>query len=405
MLCGNEKYTSSAQWILLTTTAIVAFAGAAAADGHTSITFSGDATLGFNDNDNTLVTQTNTDDGEVGPETDDGESDGTPTGAIVGEDGFYWDANVGVAMSAMLDNGLTAGAEFDFDVADNNLGQELVSASYVLSLTSDNAGLYFGDVDPVAEDRWGGVDGASVADFNDQDVHFDTAGFDAMLVGEATVAGFTAALSYGVALDGVNNLTNKDIDALQLYATGAIGMVDLEVAYQDEFGSTPQIIGVAGTVGVSGADITGAYITDDTETSIGLGAAYPFGPVTVAGYYSFNDVNEDSYGVSADYVDGPIAVNAFYDFTGNTGSTDEESEFGVEGSYDVGNGLTALAGYISTEVGGGDASDQYYVAGTYDLGGGAELLVSYAEDDDDQNDEIGDPEYMSGTTVEVSFKF
>ena len=62
-------------------------------------------------------------------------------------------------------------------------------------------------------------------------------------------------------------------------------------------------------------------------------------------------------------------------------------------------GLNAYAGVS-------DAGDDYYVAGTYDLAEGAQLLVSYAEDDDnDSEDEIGDPEYQEGTTVEVSFEF
>ena len=62
--------------ILLTTTAIVAFAGAAFADGHTSVGFSGDASLGHNDDI---------------------------------ENGFYWDVNVDV--KAILEGfGLREGA-------------------------------------------------------------------------------------------------------------------------------------------------------------------------------------------------------------------------------------------------------------------------------------------------------
>ncbi|MDB4254873.1 hypothetical protein N9876_01975, partial [bacterium] len=46
MWCSSENNTEIVQWILLTTTAIVAFAGAAAADGHISIGWSGTATAG-----------------------------------------------------------------------------------------------------------------------------------------------------------------------------------------------------------------------------------------------------------------------------------------------------------------------------------------------------------------------
>ena len=44
--CGSEKDTKIAANILLTTTALVAFAGAAAADGHVTMSWSGTATAG-----------------------------------------------------------------------------------------------------------------------------------------------------------------------------------------------------------------------------------------------------------------------------------------------------------------------------------------------------------------------
>ncbi|MFN2305450.1 MAG: porin, partial [Paracoccaceae bacterium] len=165
--------------ILLTSTALVAFAGAAAAEGHTSTVFTGSATLGYNDI------------GELAPAT--AETD----------DGFYWDAELGVLASAALNGGLTASAEYNIEVANGGTGVDLESGDFVLKLASDTASIAIGDLDPVAEDRWDGVDGSTVADFNDQDVHFsDAVGFEAMLVGEATIAGFTAAVSYGVDADG-----------------------------------------------------------------------------------------------------------------------------------------------------------------------------------------------------------
>ena len=87
--------------ILLASASIFAFVGAAAAE----VTFAGSATLGYNDTDNLA------EDG-VGETGDD-------------EIGFYWDANVAVTLSQELDNGVTASATFDFDVADMNNGQVL----------------------------------------------------------------------------------------------------------------------------------------------------------------------------------------------------------------------------------------------------------------------------------------
>ncbi|WP_342077418.1 porin [Yoonia sp. SS1-5] len=386
--------------ILLTTTAIVAFAGAAAADGHATpgIAFAGEATLGYNDDI---------------------------------EDGFYWDAEIDTTMTAALDNGVVAAAEFGLNVVENDLGEAVATSDYVLSLSTDNAALKFGDLDPVAEDNFSPVDG-EVPGFNDQDVHFDPtatspdgvaavaddpdaglgAGFDAILTGEVSAAGWKGMISFGVEYgndDTVGNgsSTDDDLDAMQLFVQGDVGPVELQFAYQDAFLGADEVYGVAATATVAGAELKGSYIDDGTENSLGLGASYPVGPVTVGGYYTINDVADDNFGVTADYSAGGLAVSAAYEVTGGVADVDDNTnEFTLEGSYEVGQGVTLFAGVINTDVEGGDNTNQYYAAGTYDLGGGAELLVSYAENEaNEDDDEIGDPEYLHGTTVELSLAF
>ena len=369
--------------ILLTSTALVAFAGAAAADGHATpgITFSGEAELGYT--------------------SDDGVNDPALN------EGFFWDASVDVTMTAALDNGLVATATFGFNVAENSLGDTVTTGDYVLSLAGDNASLSFGDLDPVAEDRFGDVDGGTTRGFFDQDAHFDVVGFESMLVGEATVAGFTAAASWGVdSGDGLLLAETDDIDAMQLHVAGTVSIVDLELAYQQEFGGFDAVFGVAASATFAGADITVSYVDDNDESSTGISVAYPFGPVTVAAYYSVNDVAEDNYGLDLDYAANGIAVNVFVDVDGGEAGADDVTEYGIEGSYDVGNGLTVFAGYITDDA---VENDLVYAAAEYDLGGGAELLFSYADDGDETanltDDEVGDPEYNEGLTVSVSFEF
>ena len=81
---GSEKYSDYHSAILLASVALTAFAGAAAAE----VSFSGSATLGYNDDNGRLANN-----------------------ATFGDhNGFYSDLNVDVALSATLDNGITVSA-------------------------------------------------------------------------------------------------------------------------------------------------------------------------------------------------------------------------------------------------------------------------------------------------------
>jgi hypothetical protein len=349
--------------ILLASASIFAFAGVASAE----VTFGGDASLGYNE-------------------------------AVEG--GFYYGADLTVTMTQELDNGLTASATGDINFADDDgdttRGSDQLNTSYVLSLSTDMATLSFGDVDPVGDAIWSGVSGSAVAGFNDGDVHFDTALFDGILRGDVMYAGVSAYVSFGVDTNG-DAIGGNDLDAMQLAATGSFGAFGFIAAYQEAFGPTPEIIALAGTASLMGADVKVAYETDGTETSIGAGVSYPVGPVTLGGYFTSNDIADDSYGVSADYASGPIAVSAAYDSDAGTDSVE------VDVSYEVGNGITALAGAGSDLT---NSTVYYYVAGEVDLGGGASFLLSYADDESGAaNDDIGGPEYNQGITALLSFKF
>ncbi|MCK0096978.1 porin [Yoonia sp. F2084L] len=416
--------------ILLTTTAIVAFAGAAAADGHSGISFAGNAELGFND-----------------------DSD-------FGEDGFYWDADIDVTMSAALDNGLTATAAFEIDVLDDANEGAFTADEYVLSLESDTAGLFFGDTAFAAETRW-----QSAGDMESDG--FSEADGENVIRGDVSLGGFDASVSYNVThaagtdadnggfvngdIDdalGLDDLENDEfVDQLSVGVAGDVGMFSMSVAYQEESVSVDaaaaaaaaiaalpdptdadavdalvdtlvsggvyapsvangdfsndEIFGISAGVSVAGADITLAYASNESAdtSSTGIQVAYPIGPVTATVYYvsEDDDTDEDNFGATLAYSDGPIAVTLDYD-------NDQGLEkVNLDGSFDVGNGLTVVAGAQNENE--GDDTD-YYVGGTFDLGGGAEFLAVYANDEDgDQEDEIGDPEYLPGTTLEISFSF
>lgn len=367
--------------ILLTTTAIVAFAGAAAADGHTSVAHSLSATLGYNDTENA------SDDNELG---------------------FYWEGNLKTTATAALDNGLTAGAYFEVTVAeDNNTinddgGNDLVSSDFVLSLTSDMAGLYYGDTGRAAEQYW-----VSAGDMESDGV--STGSDSAVIRGDVDFGAYKASVSYLI-----DEATDSE-EQLSFGAAADFGVVSLTVAYQEETDladadgdfNGDEILGVSATGSFAGATLTVAYAensTDDTQ-STGVKVAYPFGPVTATAYYvdeQGTDLPDEdpNYGVNVAYADGPIG--ATLDFQDDQGTT----KTGLDVSYDVGNGITAFAGYYTQDnEDDSDYADEFYVAGTFDLGGGASLLVSYAEGEDNADDEIGAGDYQEGATVELNFAF
>ncbi|MDP5358669.1 MAG: porin, partial [Paracoccaceae bacterium] len=193
--------------ILLTTTAIVAFAGAAFADGHAGVSFSGDFTLGFNDdNDN-----------------DDA--------VVIGDnDGFYWEGDLNVTGTAALDNGVTASATWEFDIADETNGQATVSDNVLLSLTTDSAGLYLGDTSFAAETQWKSAGDMEADGFSEADG-------ENVLRGDVTVAGIEASISLALtnaAGARVSVDTDEDYDQLSFGASGDLGMFGFAVAYQEE---------------------------------------------------------------------------------------------------------------------------------------------------------------------------
>ena len=327
---------------------------------------------------------------------------------------------------------MTAGVEFDFDFADTSLGDMLESGGYVLSLTSENAGLFFGDVAFAAETHWVAA-GSMVAD------GFSEADGETALRGDVTFGGIDASVSYVVTNNQGTETVANDVDQLSLGMTADLGNFSIAAAYQaasdeadgfysdrdvltdpdlpfDEvtnpfvndpelgFGTNGdfnqnEIFGISASTTFAGATVRLAYADNSETNSLGLHASYPVGPVTLSGYFVLEDGDDDSYGVRAVYSDGPVSLTANYE--DRTGTY----RYNVEGSYDLGNGLVARAGYLDRENWDGEA---YYVSGTYDLGSGASLLISYAEAEDDgfaADDEIGAPEYQRGTTVEVSFQF
>ena len=347
--------------ILLASTAIVGFAGAAAADGHATsgISFSGDASLQWNS------------------ETD-----------------FDWGADININMTQALDNGLVAAVDWEIDFTDDNLGNDLSASDFVLSLTSDTAGLYYGDTGMAADTRWSAVGDMESDGFSATDG-------EVVLRGDVTFNDVDASVSYIV--DDTTAL-----EQLSLGVAATLGTVSLTLGYQEEGPATlagttggdyvaDSVFGISASTTLGGADVAFGYAKDGDSNSTGISVDYPVSDaVTVGAYYVSESVGSDNYGLSLDYSDGPLSASVFYR------SEQDFDDIGFDVDYDLGNGATLFAGYAT-----GDGSDEgYYLGGAYDLGGGAEVRLVHVEADNvnADNEYFGDDDEI-GTTLSLSFSF
>lgn len=385
--------------ILLASVALTAFAGAAAAE----VTFSGSATLGYNEDDGFLAAD-----------------------ARVGDfKGFYTDGDIKVGLSEQLDNGLTAAVSFGIDFSGdagtgplNANGDVLSSADVVISLSSDVASLSFGATTFAAEDLW-----SAAGDMENDG--FSEADGETVLKGTMSYGSVNLAVS-GVAADADGDAATDDLAQMSAAVTADLGSFTLGAAYQEaatvdvDFAATTagfgnadfngaEIFGIFAKTSVAGADLTVAYASNETADlqSTGIKVAYPMGDVKVTAYYVADESatdTDDNYGVNVAYAAGAVAVAL--DYQDDQGVT----KVGLDGSYDMGNGLKLLAGVYDQDGNTTAANDgtDYYVAAEYELGGGASLLVSYADAESAStigDDEVGAPDYQVGTTVAVTFAF
>ena len=315
--------------ILLASVALTAFAGAAAAE----VSFSGSATLGYNDDNGRLA-----------------------NGARFGDhQGFYSDLNLDVAFSATLDNGITVSAAADVDEVD---AADAASRGVTLTIASDNASLVYGDTEFAAKSMWSAAGDMEADSFSAQDG-------EGVLKGTFSFGGVDMAVS-GVAYDAAStaNVATDDLAQFSFGAKAAVGAATVVVAYQEEttaadFGGTSahaangdyydaETMGVSVAFAAAGADIKVAYASETTTggtdyDSTGISVSYPMGDVKVSAYYvsegdSASADPKDNMGISFAYAADGMSLTASYADEQGTDVTK------LEGSFDAGNGLTVYAG-------------------------------------------------------------
>ena len=368
--------------ILLASVALTAFAGAAAAE----VSFKGDAVLGYND--------------DAGGDYD----------------GFYWDATLNVGYEQALDNGLTAGVKFNVDIQEDGTAQDSTAGNtnlnaddWQLYIKSDVASLTFGDTTTAAGNMWAAAGDMESDGFTTDPTDYTAASdVDGVLRADVTFGNVTAAISSVISSDS----GTAEAEQTSVGIKADLGAVTIVAAYEEattvlvEAGDAndDEIFGLSAAFSAAGADFVVAYAEDENSDSTGLKVTYPMGDVKVAAYYVSESVGDDNYGVNVAYAAGAVAVAL--DYQDDQGVT----KVGLDGSYDMGNGLTLLAGMYdqSGDTTAANNGTDTYAAVSYTLGGGASLLVSFADAETAgaiADDEVGGPDYQNGTTVAVSFAF
>ncbi|MDA9999009.1 porin [Planktomarina temperata] len=337
-------------------------AGVAAAE----VTFSGTAKFGYNDTDHA-------------------------TGASVGA--AFSDIDLNIAFSQELNNGYTAAASFEFDVANADQGASFNASDAVISLTNSDSSIHYGDTKHGAENAWSAVGSMDNDDFR-------VAKNEMVTRADMTFGG----AKIGISLGDDTNISGTEKDYISLGITGSAGAFSYALAHQNENTATLDPVdnlaatqlattGVRVSTTLGGATVALGYAKNDNGGSTGIEVSYPMGALTTTASYVQEGAAsaENKWDVKVAYAEGALGV---------TVATDESQDWNVDVSYDMGNGMNLF-------VGADDGGKDTYAGVSYDLGGGASLLASYANDsdNDDTDDEVGAKDYKEGMTFQLSFAF
>ncbi len=323
--------------VLLATTALVAFAGAAAAQG---IEITGSAEMGIT-----------------------GGGDNAPNGSG-GETQFFNDVDIRFTLTGESDSGLSFGAVVDLDEA-GNLGREEDNQGTSVFISGSFGTLTMGDTD-------GAIDWA-ITDMG------DIGNPGSIADDETSHAGYNG--TFGDGGDAVEELDNQilrydysfgDIGVAVSYEQGALDGNDGILVDGDGDGTIALGVKYALDLGGTTVDLGAGY--SHTDFSVGerdiwaVGAAASFGAGFSAGVtYQNWDYDADAIavlgreggdvthtGIGLGYETGPISVHinyGVYDFDDG----DDIEGYGIAAAYDLGGGLSVHLGYGDSDLDDNDA--------------------------------------------------
>ena len=300
--------------ILLATTALVGFAGAASAE----VSISGYAEMGIAGGNGAADTQ------------------------------FWTDANVTFSMSGTTDGGLTFGATVNLDDLTGAVGPGLAQGGESMYISGSFGKITMGDTDGALD--WAAQEigmGSAIAD--DHTTHagyYANSGLDGTAGGqiaryEYSFGSFAAAVSAEIDTSPANN----DVFGVGVKYSGDFGgtAVGFGLGYQDN--SVVQVWAASANATMSnGIAINVGYADFDTiGTWAGIGVGYTTGALMVQANYGAYDIGAltiDGWGLVANYdLGGGAVVMAGYGTGDVASSTGIGGLYGSEDTFSIGLGL------------------------------------------------------------------
>ena len=345
--------------VLLTTTALIAFAGAAAAGAELSLSGSASATYNVETSKTVLAAE----------------------------------AAVGASFSTELNNGMVATLSVGDVLAYDGDDWALDGSAFTATLVTYYGTLSFGDVDNAGYDDDGEstlslVDGMSPA------IPDETTPHNVRIEGD--MGGFTAVLSFD----------SDEVSNNSIAVSGTAAGADIAFATDGTSSAMTAALSMAGI----GVDV--AYATDGTNNSVGVAFSYAVtSEVTVSGSAATNSAVADAQAVSIAYASGALTASLDFDvdastyavestYTTTVDAVEVVLTMGYNGSdVSVAVDATYAAGDLTVLVGAKDNGNAY-VDASYDLGGGASAFATFAN-----ADELGPNEIDDGTFVGISLEF
>ncbi len=341
--------------VLFATTALVASAGMAAADGHAGVALSGSAEMGVVGGSGNTVTQ------------------------------FHQDIDVTFTLSGETDSGITFGAAVDLDeIAGGATGATNNDFGTAVFISGDFGTLTLGDTDGGFDAGMQEVNIGSPGSINDAETghagYSGNAGLDGAYDGQIlsysySVSGFTitgsiemdddatradtfptaaptaAPLLFNLPIAAGDTDAGDNLTGDAVYGIGA--------SYAGSFGGGSYTIGAGyqavndmdpTTAGAQGFDITGISATVALDS--GLSAGINYSVINVNNPNATYNFSGTHMAVGASYAFGDITVHANYgqfDWD-STATVVDSSGYGLAASYDLGGGLSAHLGYGSSSI-------------------------------------------------------